>query len=274
MTLSQIRNILQQAGDLGTVGWIYFEGGEPFLYYAVLVKSVQEAAGMGFNVGIVSNGYWANGDDDALECLKPFAGLIRDLSISSDRYHDNEEGKQCPQRAVAAAEKLGIPVDTISVAQPNASDAESVVGQLPAGESAVMYRGRAAEKLATHAALRPWEEFDKCPCEDLDQPARVHVDPFGNLHICQGISLGNLFRTPLREICEAYDGRLNPVTGPLLSGGPAGLIRHYGLPVQDAYADACHLCFEARRALRSRFPNILGPDQMYGVPEGAPQTEG
>ena len=32
----------------------------------------------------------------------------------------------------------------------------------------------------------------------------------------------------------------------------------------DGYADHCHLCYESRRALRSRFPDVLTPDQMYG----------
>ena len=38
MTLHIIQEILKQGKDLGTVKWIYFEGGEPFLYYAVLVR--------------------------------------------------------------------------------------------------------------------------------------------------------------------------------------------------------------------------------------------
>ena len=59
MTLRNVRNILQQAEDLGTVKWVYFEGGEPFLYYAVLLKGIQEAASMGFQGGIVSKGYRA-----------------------------------------------------------------------------------------------------------------------------------------------------------------------------------------------------------------------
>jgi hypothetical protein len=55
------------------------------------------------------------------------------------------------------------------------------------------------------------------------------------------------------------------VIGPLLAGGPAELVRRYDLPREECYADACHLCYEARRALRDRFPEILTPDQMYGV---------
>ncbi len=267
MTLRDVRHILQQAEDLGTVKWFYFEGGEPFLYYAVLLKGIQEAASMGFQVGIVSNGYWATDVEDALEWLRPFAGLIQDLSISSDLYHWSEKRSRQAKNASMAAEQLGIPLGVISIAQPEAADAASAIGQLPVGETAVIYRGRAAEKLVAQAALRPWEQLTECPYENLREPGRLHVDPFGNLHICQGISVGNLADRPLSEICETYDPDSHPITGPLLEGGPVELVRRYELPHEARYADACHLCCEACRALRTRFPEILLPDQMYGVVE-------
>ena len=131
-----------------------------------------------------------------------------------------------------------------------------------------MYRGRAVEKLAARAGRRPWIDFATCPYEDLREPGRVHVDPLGYVHICQGISLGNLFQTPLEEICASYDPDRHPITGPLLEGGPAELVRRTGLPHAEGYADACHLCYEARRSLRGRFPEILAPDQMYGAVDG------
>lgn len=40
MTFTIVKQILKQAKDTGTVHSIYFEGGEPFLYYAVLVAGV------------------------------------------------------------------------------------------------------------------------------------------------------------------------------------------------------------------------------------------
>lgn len=46
---------------------------------------------------------------------------------------------------------------------------------------------------------------------------------------------------------------------------PLELVRHYGLPHREAYAGACHLCYEARLTLRERFPAMLAPDQMVGV---------
>ena len=267
LTIKQIRYILDQAHTVGTIDWIYFEGGEPFLYYAALVKSVQIARQMGFHTGIVSNAYWATSVEDALLWLKPLIGQIEDLSISSDLYHYDEEQSQQVQNTIAAANQSKIPVGTISVAQPEAASAALVVGKLPEGGSGVMYRGRAVCKLVSLAPHQPWEGFTTCPHEDLREPGRCHLDPLGNLHICQGISLGNIFQTPLEEICKRYDPEAHPITGPLLAGGPVALVQEYALPHEGKYADACHLCYEARLILRERFPDILLPDQMYGPGE-------
>ena len=265
MTLDTIERILEQARALGTIEWIYFEGGEAFLYYDTLVAGVRLARESGFRVGIVSNAYWATSEAEAEKQLQPFVGYIDDLSISSDAYHGFEDGVTCPDIARAAARKLGIPVDFISVAAPEAADVAGSAGKLPSGESAVLFRGRAAEKLASRVAAKPWEQFDRCPWEDLRAPQRVHVDPFGNLHVCQGISIGNLLQRPLPEIMRDYDADEHPIVGPLLAGGPAEIVRRYGLSHEDGYADHCHLCYEARRLLRERFPEVLTPDQMYGI---------
>lgn len=265
MTLENIREILWQAKDLGTINSIYFEGGEPFLYYAVLLGGVRLARQQGFEVGIVSNSYWATSVEDAIEWLKPFVGLVGDLSISSDEYHYSEQVSQQAKNARAAADRLGIPLGFISIARPDAIEAASATGQLPGGESSVMYRGRAAVKLIARAARSSWTRFNECPHEDLREPGRVHVDPFGNLHVCQGIVIGNMFRTSLKEICERYDADAHPITGPLLHGGPAELVRRHDVAHADAYADACHLCYEARRDLRPRFAEMLAPDQVYGL---------
>ena len=265
MTLQTVRHILQQAKDLGTVESIYFEGGEPFLYYVIMLKGVELAADMGFKVGIVSNAYWATSVEDAVEWLRPFTGLIGDLAVSSDIYHWNEKLSQQVRNASQAAQQLEIPLGVISIAEPEATSAEAAVGQLPPEESGVMYRGRAVETLVSRAPRRSWTQFTECPYENLREPGRVHVDPFGNLHICQGISLGNMLQRPLRDICAGYDPNSHPITGPLLAGGPVELVQRYELTHEEAYADACHLCEHARRALREQFPAILMPDQMYGV---------
>jgi hypothetical protein len=92
MTLEIIGQILEQATALGTIEWIYFEGGEPFLYYDTLLAGVRQARESGFRVGIVSNAYWATSDAEAEKQLQPLVGLVEDLSISSDAYHGKEDG--------------------------------------------------------------------------------------------------------------------------------------------------------------------------------------
>ncbi len=264
MTLAQIHQVLNQAKETGSIEKIYFEGGEPFLYYAVMLKGAQEAVALGFKVGIVSNAYWANSIEDALAFLNPLRECIEDLTISSDLYHYSEQMSQQAKHATAAAGELGIPIDVICVSQPEDIEAASSLGQISDG-AAVMVRGRAVSKIVARTKLRPWDQFTACPHEDLRDPGRIHLDPFGNLHICQGISLGNVFETSLKELCEKYDAEAHPICGPLQAGGPVALVIEYALPHEEKYADACHLCYEARRVLRNRFPEILKPDQMYGV---------
>lgn len=257
LTLGQLEDILNQAKSAG-VGSIYFEGGEPFLYYPILLQGVYIAAGMGFEVGIVSNAYWATSVADAVEWLRPMMGRLADFTVSSDLYHCSEAIGEKPQNALVAAKWLNIPTGLISVARPEKpdEDAEDAV--------AVMYRGRAAEALAPLVKHHPWRSFNACLNEDLRAPGRLHVDPAGNLHICQGVVIGNLFERPLKDICAGYDPQAHPICGPLLAGGPSALVEQYDLPHEEAYADACHLCYETRRKLRAQFPALLAPDSMYG----------
>jgi hypothetical protein len=101
----------------------------------------------------------------------------------------------------------------------------------------------------------------------LREPGRIHLDPLGNLHLCQGVVIGNLFEKPLKQISEEYDPDAHPICGPLLDGGPAALVTEYNLTHASSYADACHLCYEMRLELRERFPVLLAPNQMYGMME-------
>lgn len=265
MTLSQVRDILRQARELGTVEWVYLEGGEPFLYYPIMVQAARETVERGFRAGIVTNDYWATTVEDAMEWLRPLAGLVQDMTVSTDLFHYDEVVSTQARNALAAAERLGIPTGTIICEVP-----EGVPGYpaRPKGEpvesGAIMFKGRAAVKLIEGVVRRPWQEFNECPHEALDAPGRVHVDHLGNLHLCQGLTMGSLFQQRLVDIVGAYDPRAHPIAGPLLEGGPAALVERYHLPHAEAYADACHLCYVARGMLRDRYPEVLGPGQMYG----------
>jgi len=265
MTLSQVRDVYRQAQELGTVDWIYLEGGEPFLYYPIMVQAAREAAALGFRVGVLSNNYWANTVEDAVEWLRPLAGLVQDLTISTDLFHTNEVMSAHARNALEAAGQLGIPVGTIVCEVPEgAAGYPAQPRGKPVESGPIMFKGRAAAKLVEGVARRPWQEFTECPHERLEDPGRVHVDHLGNLHICQGVTMGNLFERALAELVATYDPQAHPIIGPLLAGGPAALVKRYDLPHEEAYADACHMCYMARDVLRERFSEVLGPGQMYG----------
>lgn len=266
MTLAQIQDVLQQAKDLGTVEMVYFEGGEPFLFYPIMVQGMREAAALGFNTGIVTNSYWATSVEDAVEWLRPIADAgIADLSLSSDLFHGEEMMTQAARNSADAASHLGLPESILSVEAPEgcASFPQRDKGE-PITGGAVRFRGRAVAKLTEGVPRRSWVEFTECPDEDFVDPGRVHVDTFGHVHLCQGVLMGNLWQQPLTELIASYHPESHPVIGPLLEGGPAALVERYNLPHEEAYIDACHLCYTARDQLRERFPEFLAPATVYG----------
>jgi hypothetical protein len=266
MTLAQVRDVLQQAKDLGTVEMIYFEGGEPFLFYPIMMQGLREAAALGFKTGIVSNCYWATSVEDAVQWLRPVTEIgIADLSLSSDLFHGEAMMTQAARDAVEAAKRLGLPEGIITIEAPEGCTAysEAAKGE-PITGGQVRFRGRAVAKLTEGVPRRPWTEFTECPDEDFTDPGRIHVDAYGYVHVCQGVVMANLWQQPLKEIVASYAPRAHPIIGPLMEGGPVALVERYDLPHEETYVDACHLCYLARDALRARFPEFLAPDVVYG----------
>jgi len=266
MTIADIREIYKQAQKLGTIEWIFFEGGEPFLYYPIMLRGIEEASEMGFKTGIVTDTYWATTVEDALEWLTPISKVgLSDLSVSEDIFHQEEEEKEYPKNAIKAAEMLGLPVGTITIEEPKPKTSEEIGWKgKPVTEGDVMFRGRAAEKLTEGLPRRNWAEFVECRHEDLANPSRVHIDPFGFIHLCQGLVLGNYKETSLSQLIESYDPISHPICAPILERGPVALVEKYNIPHEEGYVDECHLCYCARSALRKRFPKYLAPGQMYG----------
>ncbi|MEE8413111.1 MAG: radical SAM protein [Dehalococcoidales bacterium] len=267
-TLSQIREALDEAAKIDSVNMIFFEGGEPFLFYPLMLEGIKMARNMGFEAGIVTNGYYATSEEDAEIWLRPLYELgISNLSISNDPLHYGDEKDNPARHTLNAARKLGISASEIRIEKPTVItgvDKEHGKGE-PVIGGGIMFRGRAAEKLTEGLPQRWWEEFTACPYEELGSPKRVHLDPYGNIHLCQGLSMGNMRETPLSEIVRSYDADLHPICGPLVRGGPALLAKESGVEHKDEYVDACHFCYLLRLELMDRFPQYLAPRQVYGL---------
>ena len=256
MPIGFIREVLSQAREVEGVKTIYFEGGEPFMYYPTLLEGARLARSMGFEIGIVTNGYWGLTVEDALLCLRPFAELgVSDLSISDDEYHRMSEEDLRASNVVVAAEQLGILVGVLRVCKPGTEDE---------GGGQLYFRGRASEKVAPEHCKKDPMQLTSCP-EDLDRPSRVHIDPLGLVHVCQGLVVGDVRSQRLVDIVNGYDCSEMPVISALVEGGPAALVRRFRLELPiERFADDCHLCYVAREMLRAKYPLNLGPDAMYG----------
>ncbi|MFX1502817.1 MAG: radical SAM protein [Promethearchaeota archaeon] len=267
-TYTQIKQVLDEAIKIGTVEWVYFEGGEPFLYYPIMIKGIKLAKKNGFKTGIVTNSYWATNVEDALIWLKPFSEIgINEISISDDNFHFEDEELNLAKNARRAVENLNISSTSICINEPTVE--EGIVKAHEKGEPIIkggaMFRGRAVENLINGLPKRSWEDLNKCPYEDLEGLGRVHLDPFGNVHICQGLSIGNMWETPLSELIKKYDAFTHPICGPLIRGGPSELVREYKVIHEEEYVDECHLCYLARLHLINKFPKFLCPPQVYGL---------
>lgn len=266
MKISDIRQILNEAKGAGNIEWIFFEGGEPFLYYKTMLWGLRTAKDYGFKSGIITNAYWATSIEDAIEWLIPISEIgISDLSISDDIYHYCETGENLAQYAYEAAKTLDLPVGKITIEDPKKYMKEIEWRGQPVIKGRVLFKGRAVEKLVEELPRKPWKEWDKCVHEDFSNQKRVHIDPFGYVHICQGITIGNMKNNPLPELFANFNPEKHPICAPILRGGPAELVREYQIEHEESYVGECHLCYLARLHLRKRFPHILAPDQIYGV---------
>ncbi len=265
-TIEQIRSVLDEMDKIGTIEWVYFEGGEPFLYYPVMVEGVRLAKEKGCKAGIVSNSYWAHSEADCELWLKALAKLKLDnLSLSFDEFHGREESEEAAKWTLEAAKKLGLSAGSICIEGPSVKPAEGIGKGEPVVGGGVMFKGRAVEKLTEGLPTRPIESFKTCPHEELVSPSRVHIDSFGNVHVCQGISMGNMWKKPLSELIEQYDHHKHPITGPLVEGGPARLAETYSIKPEGEFVEECHYCYEVRKRLIDRFPEYLCPGLVYGL---------
>ena len=108
-TIQQVEEVLQEALKIGTIKMIYFEGGEPTLYYPLLLESIKRAHQKGFEVGIVSNAYGALAEEDAHLWLDPLAEAgLSVLSVSDDTFHYGEDRDNPALIARKVGDKLNL----------------------------------------------------------------------------------------------------------------------------------------------------------------------
>ena len=249
MTVALVDRFLDEIASLGTVTSVCAEGGESFTRYPVLLHLMRRGTELGLGVSALTNAYWVTSREEAERRIAELAGAgMSSLGISTDEWHRKHIPVERVELLLGVCERAGL----------QASRMETVI-------EGVMFRGRAAERLAPSRPRKPAEQLVSCPHEQLGAPSRVHLDCYGRLHLCQGLAVGA--GSPSKAVRE-YEPDSHPIVRLLLGGGPYALARFaagYGFEVEPEYVDACNLCYRAREFLRPRYPELLGPDEMYGA---------
>ena len=249
MTAEQVDGFLEQIRSVETITGVCGEGGESFTRYPVLLHFLRRATALGLRGSALTNAFWATSRREAeARIAELMAAGLTNLGVSTDQWH---------QRCVPV-ERVDMLLEVCAAAGLEAARMETKL-------EGVMFRGRAAERLAPQMPMRPAEELTTCPHEQLGAPSRIHLDCYGRLHLCQGLNVGG--GRPA-EAVGGYDPARHPIVKVLLQGGPLALGRFaagFGFEIAEGYVDACHLCYRAREFLRPRFPDLLGPDEMYGA---------
>lgn len=272
-----MEGLLEQAASVEGVTHAYFEGGEPMLYYPLVKAGIRKATELGLASGIVTCGYYATTVPDGRMWLEPLREVgLSSVEVSIDRLHGDGEATANARNLVDAARGLGMQVSVLSVCDPREEGCtEAPTTRTGEEPSPVMLRGRAAHDMVEGLEMLPLGQLTDCPLEELESPTRVHVDPYGNVHVCQGIIAGNVWDGSLVQVVRGYSPRQHPVLGPLIEGGPLALAEAGGAGLGRDYASECHACYSIRRELRQNpdYRGTLGPAQVYGEePEPPPSS--
>ena len=249
MTRKQVDTFLQELRAVPTITAVCAEGGEAFGDWDLALHMIRRATELGLSASALTNAFWVTSREAATARIVQLkAAGLTSLGVSTDEWHQRYIPVEKVDTVLAACADQGL----------SASRMETQIG-------GVMFRGRAAERLASRVPPRAPEDMTSCPHEQLGSPSRVHLDCYGKLHLCQGVVMG--VGSPSAAIAS-YDPQNHPIIAPLLAGGPFALARYamtLGFELEQGYADACHLCYRVREFLRPRFPDLLGPDEMYGA---------
>lgn len=267
ISLSQISQILNDGTRVPDLEWVYFGGGEPFTQYPLLLKGVQRARKIGYKVGIETNGYFARSIKAGIRFLRPLAGMgLNNIRISNDRWHYKNPESSPAAKAIQAAQNLGIPTTIVHIPSTESDSQAYRSGGIGSSlyEPRLMYAGRAAETLAEGRHAFQASDYRQCPREDLEYPERLYIDAYGFVQICPGIAIGNIQNESLDRIVEDYKPTEHKIIRTLTKLGPQGLVQKTPINLDQLYADACHCCFTARKALLDVYPELLGPRLVYG----------
>jgi organic radical activating enzyme len=256
----------------GHIKGVALTGGEPFYNLELLARISARSEQLGLIVSVVSNAYWAESRQAALDTLSSVPGL-RLVSFSTDAYHQKSIPFRNIGNAVWAAKRLGKRYN-IAVCTDNEDDPvyQRILEDLASlGEAdnlrlSITFPVGRAQTAARRFNYATGAEPVISACSMAGSPV---IFPDGRVVGCIGpvftltrphpLLLGNLHFEPLDQILDRSE--VNPVLHAIRVWGPhklVGLLREEGLDdllpddyLRDCVCDPCFKLLSEERVVRA-----------------------
>ncbi len=231
-----------------------FTGGEVFLYYPLLLRSIGHAASRFNPLSVVTNAFWARSEAAAYEKLAPLKEMgLTTMAVSTSPFHSDFIDPARVRCALAAADRLGL-FTFVKCTTPNDGPSMSqlvrAIGPVPSKtevqEMSFLPGGRASDLPPAAFALKHQIPEGRCP------GAMMTISPNGDAHMCctpgsfiEPLKLGNAKNTSILNLVREF--YLRGILAILRRQGPSAFVpalerAGLGRKLLPGYVDVCHLC--------------------------------
>lgn len=285
-----LENALHYLKTIDSAEVVSISGGEPFLYFDLLLSLVREAHALERDVWVFTNCYWATPEKNVktlktLKILKDLkeAGLTK-IWLSADGFHQPAIPFSHVKNAISAAVGLGLDVavdvrfiGSLKDENPVNLRTRKILEKLEKLEELEdvevlkgqpLYIGRGSA-LSSYLPKKPGIPRGSCPGPwaggTWEHPQGVDIDLYGEVTLCPGISIGNTKKCSLDILLVEYDPHTHVIIQKLLKGPRilAEKAQEMGYVPALSYINECHLCYEVRKFLRHYYPEELSPQIVY-----------
>ncbi len=270
MSLKEAEAYIDQAGEIPSIRYISFTGGEPFLLPEMLLRLVRYASDIGLHTECVTNSFWASTEGAAEKMLKRLVDSgLEVINLSVDDFHQSLIPFERVLNSYRVARRLGLKIVLMcATSKSSRIRIEEVKRML--GDEDIYIIGRGEERgypqviamemgfiPAGRGAEIPEEEWLKGsgPLEGGCQAVLrdIAVAPGGRVLPCcsaagtiEDLSIGNARVKRLKDILEEAWRR--PIFKLLSDRGPLGLAVIFENRALS-YVNKCHLCYDILKAL-------------------------
>lgn len=254
--------IIESAARLQTIKTIAFVGGEPFIYYKLMLRlGSYIASHYGCELNVSTNGSWAKSPKAAHKLLAPLHKVgLRWLMMSLDQYHLENASLDQAVNCLNGSLEMGINTSVQVIRRtgaPTANDfKEMLAGRVDVEsidwiENPCSMLGNAADMLMRDQV----EWHDDIPPGGCNAGEILNIQPDGEIKPCCGaglmaerLSLGNAKREhlDLKVHAAETDGVLNSLIAEQGPTGLARLLKEAGrgdlVERHAPFTDACYAC--------------------------------